>query len=405
MAKRVEQAGNDGKGTGSQAKAKAAARALTAGVPGPSRAPSAKAAGKTPAAPVVALAVVPPAPKEKTPRPKAPRAGGPFNLLIVAQSGRLEYEALIMAASLARHSPAFATADSGFRLFVAEPQPGALWPQDPRISPPVRALLESFGATILPFESRAFGATYPYGNKIESLLALPEGQPFLFLDTDTLVTGDLAAVPFDWSRPSASMRREGTWPEIEPYGPGYGAIWKSLHDRFGLDYESSLDLSHPDEYWQRYLYFNAGWFFGACPRAFGQRFLDYALSIRDDRPATLVCQSLDPWLDQIALPLVIHSFGGGRPGPELAGMDGDVTCHWRVLSMLYARESDLAVRVLEDVTEPKTIRRVLRDWDAARLLIYQNKGRKAREMFDRADLPRREQAIRNRLKAAKLWLR
>ncbi|MCX7643717.1 MAG: hypothetical protein N2Z62_00275 [Rhodobacteraceae bacterium] len=324
----------------------------------------------------------------------------PFNILIVAQRGRLEHEAVLFAASLRRSSPGFAG-----RLIVAEPQPGPLWPRDPRIGAPVRALLADLGAEIRPFESRHFGAAYPYGNKIEALALLPPGEPFAFFDTDTLVTGDLARVPFPWGRPSASMRREGTWPVIEPYGPGYGEIWRSLHERFGLDYESSLDLSQPDEHWERYLYFNAGWFFGADPAAFGERFLRFALAIRDDPPPTLVCQSLDPWLDQVALPLVIHSLGGGRPGPELAGLDGEVTCHWRVLSLLYAREGDLAVEVLEEIASENRVKRVLKDWEPARRLIYQRRGRKARMLFDRANLPRREQAIRNRLKAEGLWLR
>ncbi len=58
---------------------------------------------------------------------------------------------------------------------------------------------------------------------------------------------------------------EGTWPETELYGPGYTGIWKSLYDRFGLEFESTLDLTQPDEYWRRYLYFNAGWFFFPLP--------------------------------------------------------------------------------------------------------------------------------------------
>ena len=52
----------------------------------------------------------------------------------------------------------------------------------------MRDLLGELGAVFLPFESRVFGASYPYGNKIEALAALPD-EPFLFLDTDTLVTG------------------------------------------------------------------------------------------------------------------------------------------------------------------------------------------------------------------------
>ncbi|KPQ20687.1 MAG: hypothetical protein HLUCCA24_01895, partial [Rhodobacteraceae bacterium HLUCCA24] len=244
-------------------------------------------------------------------------AGQGFDILVVGQAGRLGYEAALFAASLRRFSPGFAG-----RLVVAEPQPGPLWPRDPRIRcKEARALLEDLGAEIVPFDSRHFGHAYPYGNKIEALFALPEGQPFVFFDSDTLVTGDLATVPFDFARPSASMRREGTWPVEELYWPGYTATWRALHDRFALDFESTLDLSHPDEYWQRYLYFNAGWFFGPCPVAFGTRFRDWATEIRDDPPAELVLQPLDPWLDQVALPLVIHSFGGGRPGPELDGLD------------------------------------------------------------------------------------
>ncbi|WP_395541996.1 hypothetical protein [Neotabrizicola sp. sgz301269] len=323
-----------------------------------------------------------------------------FNILAVVQGGRLGYEALLLAASLQATNPGF-----GGRLFLAEPQPGPLWDRDPRLTDQVlRARLEELGAIFLPFENRVFGASYPHGNKIEALAALPEA-PFLFLDTDTLVTGDLAKVAFDFARPSASMRREGTWPQIELYGPGYAAIWASLYDRFGLDYHGSLDLTQPEEYWQRHLYFNAGWFFHHSPAQFGARFLGYAQEIRDNRPAALTCQELYPWLDQIALPLVVHALGGGRPGPELAGLDGEVTCHYRNLSLLYARESDLAVRVLEQVAETKENRRLLRDWPQVKQIVYQNGGRKARALFDRAALPHREQAIRNTLKREGLWLR
>jgi hypothetical protein len=323
-----------------------------------------------------------------------------FNIMIVGQAGRLQYEALILAASLRAVAPGFAG-----RLIVAEPQPGPLWPEDPRLPAPFRAALEEFGAEVLPFESRHFGARYPQGNKIEGLAVLPPGAPFLFLDSDTLILSEIGDVPFDFARPSASMRREGTWPVEDLYWPGYGATWRALYDRFGLDFGSSLDLSQPDEYWQRYLYFNAGWFFGADPAAFGARFLDWALSVRDDPPAELVLQPLDPWLDQVVLPLVIHSFGGGRPGPELAGLDGGVTCHYRSFPLLYARESDRVVEVLEEVTAPNRIKKLLKEYPPIRRMVYQGGGREARAMFDRAALPRREQAIRNRLKAAGLWLR
>nr|WP_284040768.1 hypothetical protein [Phaeovulum sp. NW3] len=323
-----------------------------------------------------------------------------FNLVCVAQAGRLEYEAALFALSLRASNPKF----SG-RLIVAEPQPGPLWQDETRISGPVRALLVDCGAEILPFATRHFGQSYPHGNKIEVLSALPAGDPFVFFDTDTLFTGLLSSVDFDFTRPAASMRREGTWPEPPLYGPGYGGIWKALYDRFGLDFASSLDLSQPDEHWERYLYFNAGWFFGADPAEFGARFLRFALSIRDDTPDELACQSLTPWLDQIALPLVIHSMGGGRPGPGLAGLDGDVSCHWRALPLLYARESDAVVAMLEAICAPNPVKKVLKGYEPIRKLVYQGKGQRLRGLFDRANLPRREQALRNAIRREGLWLR
>ncbi|WP_101068568.1 hypothetical protein [Roseovarius salinarum] len=324
-----------------------------------------------------------------------------FNVVVVGQAGRLQYEAVVFAASLRAMSPDFTG-----RLFVAEPQPGPLWGADPRMrGDDTRAALHRLGAEILPFEARHFGDAYPYGNKIEALLALPEGEPFVFFDTDTLVTGDLSAVPFDFARPTASLRREGTWPEIELYGPGYTAIWKSLYDRFGLDFESSLDRGQPDEHWRRYLYFNAGFFFYRCPRVFGQRFLDYALSIRDDPPAELVCQSLDPWLDQVALPLVIHALGGGRDTLPPGLLDGEVTCHYRLLPLLYARESDRAVEVLEQVTAPNWIKKALKGHDPMKRMIFQGRGHKVRALFDRENLPHKEKAIRNTIKRNGFWMR
>ncbi|HHB81802.1 MAG TPA: hypothetical protein ENK83_08700, partial [Aliiroseovarius sp.] len=210
-----------------------------------------------------------------------------FNILVIAQPGRLQYEALLFAASLKSSNPDFAG-----RLIVGVPE-GDLWPSKRGLDEDVRAELVALGAELRPFTSQHFGQNYPYGNKIEGLSVLPAGEPFVFFDTDTLITGDLSQVGFDFARPAASMKRENTWPKIELYGPGYNDIWGALYQKFDLDFPASLDTSQPDEHWERYLYFNAGWFFHADPAAFGARFLEYALAIRDDAPEELVVQSLD----------------------------------------------------------------------------------------------------------------
>jgi hypothetical protein len=324
-----------------------------------------------------------------------------FNVMIIGQAGRLQYEALLFAASLRYSCPNF----SG-RLFVAVPQPGPLWQKDPSIhNAGVLEALARLGVEILPFENEIFGQSYPYGNKIEALQAMPEGEPFVFFDSDTLITGDLEAVPFDFNRPSASLRREGTWPKPTLYGPGYTDIWRSLYDRFGLDLDPTLDLEQPDEFWKRYLYFNAGFFYGTCPRAFGKRFAVYAQSILKDPPIELVGQSLDPWLDQVALPLVIHSFGGGRDSLPAGYLDGETSCHYRLFPLLYARESDAVIDLLETVAAPNWIKKVLKTYEPIKRLVYQNRGARVRALFDQDHLPRREQAIRNKIKSEGLWLR
>ncbi len=324
-----------------------------------------------------------------------------FNIVIVGQNNRLQYEALLFAASLRYSSPGFQG-----RLLVATPQPGKRWSGDPSIrSADVLKALHDLDAEVVPFSNKVFGESYPHGNKIEALSVLPKGEPFVFFDTDTLITGDISTVPFNFDRPSASMRREGTWPEPTLYGPGYTDIWKSLYDRFGLNFESSLDQSQPKEYWERYLYFNAGYFYYSCPQTFGQRFMEYATSISRNPPPELICQSLDPWLDQVALPLVIHSFRGGRRTLPPGMLDGTVSCHYRNFPLLYARESDYVVDVLENVAAPNKIKKVLKNYEPMKKMIYQSKGQKVRALFDQDNLPRKEQAIRNRIKSNGWWMR
>ena len=344
----------------------------------------------------------PPEPDAAPEPAKQPAGTAHFNILIVGQAGRLGVEAALFAASLRRNAPGWPG-----RLIVAEPQPEAAWAGvQTRMPDAVRAVLTGFGAEILPLTATRFGESYPYGNKIEALALLPAGEPFIFFDSDTLITGDLAALDFDFSRPAASMRRQGTWPEPPLYGPGYSGIWKSLYDRFGLDFASSLDPAQPDEHWERYLYFNAGWFLGADPQEFGRRFLEYALAIRNEPGDALACQSLDPWLDQVAFPLVIHGLGGGRPGPALDGLDGAVSCHYRNLSLLYARESDAVVALIEELAADPVIAPLLRGDEAARRLIYGGEGRGVlRPLFADENPPSTEQAMRNRLRREGLWFR
>lgn len=324
-----------------------------------------------------------------------------FNVCAVVQHGRLEYEAFLFALSFRAQNPDFPG-----RVIFLEPQPSKNWAYDPRIqNPDIRQHLEALDCEIIPFQNDVFGSDYAYSNKILGLSAMPEGEPFVFFDTDTLFTGPLSDVPFDFDCPSASLRRENTWPSVGLYGPSAKEIWKSLYDRFGLDFDSSLDTDWPEEHWRRYLYFNAGYFYYKCPKQFSDVFLKYALEIDRDPPQELADQNLRPWLDQVALPLVIHALGGKRDALPTGLLDGAITCHYRVMSLLYATEPDTTIDYLENLVAHNKIKKVLKLHEPFKKLIYQQKGRKIRPMFDRANLPREEETIRKKIKNRKLWFR
>ena len=273
---------------------------------------------------------------------------------------------------------------------------------------PLRDRLLALGAEITPFECRYFGATYPQGNKIEGLAALPPG-PFVFFDSDSVIADELADLEIDFGRPAASMRREGTWPRLRAEGPDIKAIWGVLHERFGGCLEETLDIAWPEDHWRRYLYFNAGWFFGADPEAFRDAFLAAALSVRDDPPPELDGQALDPWLDQVALPLAVHALDGGRPGARggiaEGVLDGGVAWHYRTLGLLYATAPDRVIERVEAAASEPDARAALSTHPPFRRAFYEGDGARARAMFDRAALPEDERPIRQALRKAGLWHR
>ncbi|WP_172330364.1 hypothetical protein [Mangrovicoccus sp. HB161399] len=317
------------------------------------------------------------------------------DLVLVGQKGRVGCEALLCLASLRASDPGFAG-----QIWLAEPQPGPLWPADPRMEGDLRAACLELGAELLPFDSRHFGAAYPQGNKIEALAALPAGRPFLFLDSDMLVLPPLSGI--GCVRPTASDRVRDTWPKPPPFGPDRTAIWDAVFALSGTDRASTLDPRFPPGHPRRDLYLNAGWVAGPCARRFGLLWAEVATAIRDRTPPELAAQALDPWLDQIALPVVLARLGGGRPREPL---DGTRLWHYRTLALLYATAPEPVVDLLERAAAPNRIKKHLKRHKSFHRAIWRGDGARARALFRRDRLPASEAVIRNRLRAAGLWLR
>ena len=117
------------------------------------------------------------------------------------------------------------------------------------------------------------------------------------------------------------------------------------------------------------------------------------------------CQELNQWLDQVALPLVIHRLGGGRDTLPRGYLDCTHTCHYRLMPLLFARESDHLRDTLREVAAPNKIKKVLKEYVPFKRMIYQKRGQKVRDIFNRDNLPRKERQIRNRIQSAGLWER
>ena len=105
------------------------------------------------------------------------------------------------------------------------------------------------------------------------------------------------------------------------------------------------------------------------------------------------------------MPLVIHGLVGGRDTLPRVYLDGTHTCHYRLMPLLFARESDHVVDTLREVAAPNKIKKVLKEYVPFTRMIYQKRGQKVRDMFDRDNLPRKERQIRNRIKSVGLWER
>jgi len=69
---------------------------------------------------------------------------------------------------------------------------------------------------------------------------------------------------------------------------------------------------------------------------------------------------------------VIHGLGGGRDALPRGYLDGTHTCHYRLMPLLFARESDHVVETLCEVAAPNKIKRVLKEYTPYKRMIYEN---------------------------------
>src|SRR5437868_1260080 len=132
----------------------------------------------------------------------------PLNVGMVAQGGRLGYQALLCAASIRSFHSA-----NQVRVFICIPNKTDLWRDDPRVDDP--DLLQSFArynCEIVRFDNLDFGLRYPHSNKFYSILALPNSEPFLFLDSDGILVAPIRRENLNFQQP-ALLPAAASWPK------------------------------------------------------------------------------------------------------------------------------------------------------------------------------------------------
>jgi hypothetical protein len=262
-----------------------------------------------------------------------------MNVVIVAQRGRLALQALLFAETYVRSGSAARNP-----LFVAVPEPGNLWEDDPTPEPAVMARLTALGARIVTFRNEHFGSRSPYTNKVYALFAIPQGEPFMFLDSDQLIFRNLTDIPLDFSHPSARLAA-AAWPPNRSSFPKE-KVWRAVYRLAGGDAPANGAGR----------YFNAGCYYHEDPHVFGQLMLDCCLALSSTQSPPIAEQPMLPApLDQVALSAVIARIGEGQPCPETLNSIHltDTTASWHYHRFArfwlpgYERARDLLEEILQ----------------------------------------------------------
>lgn len=214
-----------------------------------------------------------------TPASGADDATGHVSISFVCEPGRLEAQAVLLAASLRELHP-------GLDLLAAVPR--ALPVATTRV-------LDELGVACVPIVN-PLAADYPIGHKLAALAAGESIGLRVFLDSDMLC---MRAPAWDTLGRHAFAAKPA---DLASFGDQ--VQWARLYRRFGLPLPASrVAATHSDELMLPY--FNAGMLATTEPRHLAAVWVEACRAI--DAMADIAPKR--PWLDQIGLPLAVARLG------------------------------------------------------------------------------------------------
>lgn len=246
------------------------------------------------------------------------------SISFVCEPGRLEVQAVLLAASLRLAHPSLA-------LIAAVPR---------ALPAGTSALLDVLGVERVAI-ANPLASDYPIGNKLAALAAGDADGMRVFLDTDTLCLAPLGletlrGIPF-----AAKASDIATFGNLD--------TWAVLYQRFGLTLPAERVTATVSEVTMP-PYFNAGVIATQAARELHEAWVRIARAVdamNDIHPRR-------PWLDQIALPLAVarcrlrwRCLGERWNFPaHIKPLDGDVAIVHYHLTEVVAREPRLMARVV-----------------------------------------------------------
>lgn len=210
-----------------------------------------------------------------------------FSFVFVCQAGRLEVDALVLAASLRR----FVAVEH--ELVAAVPVPERRWGI---LRPDVRLALGRLGVRVVEIENPV-DPDYPTGNKVACLSIPTDADVRVFLDSDIACLRPFAGGEA-FEAPFAAKPADLATPGLDE------PTWRHAYGAVGLTPPATRMTATVGG--QSMLpYYNAGVVATARDTGLGETWAECCRAI-DAEPRV---QPKRPWLDQVALPVAVHRLG------------------------------------------------------------------------------------------------
>ena len=324
-----------------------------------------------------------------------------FNLCIVAQAGRLKYEALLAVASLRATTHGMLPS-----VWICIPANNERWSSNPEIDDKNYInVLAGLDAKVVKFENERFGSRYPHSNKVYALKALPPDEAFIFFDSDHAFQRDLSSLNLDFEHPQARNAAK-FWPRKLNIDATNATIWDALYSNAGLSTEHWYRENFPTTHNSHYPYFNGGCFYHKSAGEFWRCYRHLMHSISENPPEGVPPNHLFPSLDQIALAMVMNALGGSNDLLRGDFPPSTVAQHYFHLSNLIVRVDADYFELLKELIFDPRYRDIFAESEAYQRLFFEGGADEIRRMMSPNDKRQgnRQQMIK-RLKKEGLWFK